>query len=84
MRKKLFAPIVLKRQKPQVPLSQAANDREDLARILKIPDTLMKFVEAAPIGSGLIYCGRNGSLPFKDDFPTDTKLYRLMTTKFGE
>lgn len=65
-------------------LSQAANDREDLARILKIPDTLMKFVEAAPIGSGLIYCGRNGSLPFKDDFPTDTKLYRLMTTKFGE
>ena len=65
-------------------LNQAASDREQLARILKIPDTLMSFVEGAPAGSGLIYCGLNGSLPFKDDFPTDTKLYKLMTTKFGE
>ena len=65
-------------------LSQAANDRDDLAHILKIPDTLMGFVTGAPAGSGLIYCGLNGSLPFKDDFPTDTQLYKLMTTKFGE
>ncbi len=65
-------------------LNQAASDREQLARILKIPDTLMNFVTGAPAGSGLIYCGLNGSLPFKDDFPTDTKLYKLMTTKFGE
>ncbi len=65
-------------------LNQAASDREQLARILKIPDTLMGFVTGAPAGSGLIYCGMNGSLPFKDDFPTDTKLYKLMTTKFGE
>lgn len=43
-----------------------------------------EFVTGAPAGSGLIYCGLNGSLPFKDDFPTDTKLYKLMTTKFGE
>ncbi len=65
-------------------LSQAANDRDELAHILKIPDTLMGFVTGAPAGSGLIYCGLNGSLPFKDDFPTDTQLYKLMTTKFGE
>lgn len=65
-------------------LNQAASDREQLARILKIPDAMMKFVTGAPAGSGLIYCGLNGSLPFKDDFPTDTKLYKLMTTKFGE
>lgn len=65
-------------------LNQAASDREQLARILKIPDTLMWFVTGAPAGSGLIYCGLNGTLPFKDDFPTDTKLYKLMTTKFGE
>lgn len=65
-------------------LNQAASDREQLARILKIPDELMNYVTGAPAGSGLIYCGMNGSLPFKDDFPTDTKLYKLMTTKFGE
>ena len=65
-------------------LNQAANDRDDLAHILKIPDTLMGFVTGVPAGCGLIYCGLNGSLPFKDDFPTDTKLYKLMTTKFGE
>lgn len=65
-------------------LNQAASDREQLARLLKISDTMMNFVTGAPAGSGLIYCGLNGSLPFKDDFPTDTKLYKLMTTKFGE
>lgn len=65
-------------------LNQAASDRDLLAHLLKIPDTMMNFVTGAPAGCGLIYCGLNGSLPFKDDFPTDTKLYKLMTTKFGE
>ncbi len=66
-------------------LNQAASDREQLARLLKISDTMMNFVTGAPAGSGLIHCGQqNGSLPFKDDFPTDTKLYKMMTTKFGE
>ncbi len=66
-------------------LNQAASDREQLARLLKISDTMMNFVSGAPAGSGLIHCGQqNGSLPFKDDFPTNTKLYRMMTTKFGE
>ena len=66
-------------------LNQAASDREQLARLLKISDTMMNFVTGAPAGSGLIHCGQqNGSLPFKDDFPTNTKLYKMMTTKFGE
>lgn len=66
-------------------LNQAASDREQLARLLKISDTMMNFVTGAPAGSGLIHCGQqNGSLPFKDDFPIDTKLYKMMTTKFGE
>ena len=65
-------------------LNQHTNDRDQLAHLLKIPDETMKFVTGASVGSGLIYCGANGSVPFKDDFPTDTKLYKLMTTKFGE
>ena len=65
-------------------LNQSGTDRDDLAKLLKLPDETMKFVECAAIGSGLIYCGQNGSVPFKDDFPKDTKLYKLMSTKFGE
>ncbi|MBO5561110.1 MAG: conjugal transfer protein, partial [Firmicutes bacterium] len=65
-------------------LNQSATDREQLARLLKIPDTQMQYVVGAPSGSGLMYFGANGCIPFKDEFPTDTKLYKLMTTKFGE
>lgn len=65
-------------------LNQSATDREQLSRLLKIPDTQMQYVVGAPAGSGLMYFGANGCIPFKDDFPTETQLYRLMTTKFGE
>lgn len=65
-------------------LNQSATDRDLLEHLLKIPDETMKFVTGASIGSGLIHCGQNGSIPFKNDFPTDTQMYRLMTTKFGE
>ena len=65
-------------------LNQAAPDRDQLGHLLQITDTMMDFVTGATPGSGLIYCGQNGCLPFKDDFPTDTKLYKMMTTKFGE
>lgn len=65
-------------------LNQSASDRDLLAHLLKLPDEMLRFVTGAAVGSGLIYCGQNGSVPFKDDFPTGTKLYSLMTTKFGE
>lgn len=65
-------------------LNQSATDREQLARLLKIPDTQMQYVIGAPAGSGLMYFGSNGCIPFKDDFPVNTELYKLMTTKFGE
>lgn len=65
-------------------LSQSTTDRDQLAHLLKIPDTQMQYVEAAPPGSGLMYFGSNGCIPFKDDFPVDTELYKLMTTRFGE
>lgn len=65
-------------------LNQNATDREQLAHLLKIPDTQMQYVVGAPAGSGLMYFGANGCIPFKDDFPTNTQLYKLMTTKFGE
>ena len=36
-------------------------------------------------GASTVYETSNKvKIKYKDDFPTDTKLYKLMTTKFGE
>ena len=43
----------------------------------------MSYITNAPAGRGLIKVG--GSIvPFINDFPTDTELYKLMSTKPGE
>ncbi len=64
-------------------LNQAATDRAELANILNISDTQMSYITNAPAGRGLIKIG--GSIvPFINEFPRDTKLYKLMTTKLGE
>ncbi len=65
-------------------LSQSATDREQLAQLLKIPDESMQYVTNAVAGSGLMFAGNYGVMPFKDDFPQNTELYKLMTTRFGE
>lgn len=65
-------------------LSQFASDRDTLAELLKIPEESMGFVTNAVSGSGLMFAGSYGITPFKDDFPRNTELYKLMTTRFGE
>lgn len=64
-------------------LNQAATDREELARLLSISDDQIGFITNADVGSGLIKVG-SALVPFKNDFPKNTQLYRLMTTKPGE
>ena len=42
----------------------------------------MRYITNAPAGHGLIKVG--GSIvPFANDFPSDTKLYKLMSTRPG-
>ena len=65
-------------------LSQSAKDRDMIAEVLKIPEENMQYVTNTIAGSGLMFAGAYGVLPFKDDFPRDTELYKLMTTRFGE
>lgn len=61
-------------------LNQSASDRQELARLLHIPDTQLSHVTNSKAGEGLIKVG--GSIvPFVNQFPTDTELYRLMTTR---
>ena len=63
--------------------NQAPTDREDLSRLLGTSAAQMDYVSNAPPGQGLIKVG--GSIvPFVNEFPKDTSLYKLMTTKPGE
>ena len=64
-------------------LNQATTDREQLARLLGASDTQMSYVDNAPAGHGLIKVG-GAIVPFANELPKNTELYRLMTTKPGE
>ena len=61
-------------------LNQAAGDRDILAEKLHISKEQMQYVTNSGQGEGLIRYDKI-LLPFTDSFPTDTAMYRLMTTK---
>ena len=61
-------------------LNQAAGDRDILAEKLHISKEQMKYVTNSGPGEGLIRYDKV-LLPFTDHFPTNTEMYRLMTTK---
>ena len=66
-----------------VMLNQASTDREELARLLNISDNQLSHITNVDFGRGLIKCG-SAIVPFMDNFPKNTQLYKLMTTKFSE
>lgn len=66
-----------------VMLNQASTDRLELARLLNISDLQLSYITNVEAGNGLIKVG-SSLVPFTDQFPRNTKLYRLMTTKPGE
>ena len=64
-------------------LNQAATDRQELAKLLNISSQQMSYITNADAGSGLIKVG-SYIIPFKNEFPNNTELYKLMTTKPSE
>ena len=64
-------------------LNQASGDRQILAKQLNISKDQISFVENSNEGEGLLIYG-NTIIPFRDKFPKDTLLYRMMTTKPNE
>lgn len=64
-------------------LNQAGGDRQILAKQLNISPHQLSFVTNSNEGEGLLFYG-NTIIPFKDKFPKDTQLYRIMTTKPNE
>lgn len=65
-------------------LSQNTTDREQLSHLLHIEPETMRFVTNANPGCGLIYADKFGVIPFDNTFPTDTEIYKVITTKFSE
>jgi hypothetical protein len=64
-------------------LSQASGDQEILGRALRISPGQLNYVTNSPSGEGLILCG-GVILPFKDRFPQDSALYKIMTTRVSD
>ena len=64
-------------------LSQADNDRKRLGELLDIPENQLRFVRNVPSGNGLLKYG-NSMIPFRNEFPQNTRLYQLITTMPGE
>ena len=64
-------------------LNQAAGDRKILAQQLGISPHQLSYVTHSNAGEGLLFYG-DTIVPFVDNFPKDTELYHLMTTKPNE
>ena len=64
-------------------LNQAPLDRAELAHLLNISNTQLSYITNSASGEGLIYTG-SSIVPFVDKFPTDTLMYKAMTTKVDE
>ena len=64
-------------------LNQASTDRLELAMLLSISDTQMGYITNVKQGQGLLKVG-SSLVPFVNEFPKSTKLYKLMSTKPGE
>lgn len=69
-------------------MNQAPMNLGQLAKIYNISPEEQKYINNAPSGQGLLWMtGGQGSdsggsiIPFIDNFPENTKLYKMMTTK---
>ena len=66
-----------------VMLNQAENDQERLSKLLNISPEQMRYVNGSEAGCGLLRYG-DSLVPFVNKFPTNTELYKLITTRPGE
>ena len=64
-------------------LNQAASDRKELAKLLNISNEQLGYITDADAGCGLIRYGST-LVPFRNRIPSDTQLYKIMTTRPGE
>ena len=77
------AKIMLSNSDFIVMLNQATSDRNELANLLDISSQQLSYVTNSKAGQGLVFAG-NAIIPFIDEFPKETDLYKMMTTKIEE
>lgn len=65
-------------------LAQAEDDKERLGKLLRISDTQMSYLDTVERGAGVLYSGNGSVIPFTDDFPRNTDLYKAMSTDPNE
>ncbi len=65
-------------------LKQSPSDVLKLKEVLHYSDSELAFVGNVGAGEGLLALGGADKLPFYDKFPTDTKMYKCMSTAFSE
>lgn len=66
-----------------VMLNQNGSDRIELSKVLDISENQTEFFTNVQAGHGLIKIGGH-FIPYANEFPKNTELYKLMTTKPGE
>ncbi len=64
-------------------LNQAASDRNEVAKLFNLSETELDHVTNSKKGSGLIKYGKE-IIPFENDFPKDSLLYKLWDTDFSQ
>ena len=64
-------------------LNQSETDKKVLGELLGISPLQMSAVDDEKTGRGLLKVG-SSIVPFVNEFPKDTELYKMMTTKPGE
>ena len=65
-------------------MGQAQGDIDELQTVFRtLNDALVQHIRGVPPGHGLIYSG-NDFIPFVNEIPRDSNLYRAMTTTLSE
>ena len=63
--------------------NQGSGDKDIVAERLDISLEQLKFVTGAREGTGLLSYG-GVIIPFEDNYPKNTEMYKVMTTKLSE
>jgi hypothetical protein len=65
-------------------LKQSPADLEKLKKTMSLSNEEQSHVRNVPAGRGLMVLGGGDKVPFYDEFPKDTELYRRISTSFSE
>ena len=61
-------------------LNQSLIDRENLQELFSLSDNEIQFISTELKGRGIIHFGKT-NIPFYNEFPRETELYKLLTTE---